>query len=57
LSDPRQKTGYDKLPNTQKHLAPNVPWVVSLLGIIHSVLSLSLIFLLLLAIRNQFKIK
>lgn len=57
LSDPRQKTGYDKLPNTQKHLAPNVPPLVSFLGILHSVLSLSLIFLLLLAIRNQFKIK
>ena len=55
--DPRQKMGYDKLPNAQKHLAPNVPAAVSILGILHSILSLSLIFLLLLAIRNQFKIK
>lgn len=40
-----------------KQMAPNVPWKVSLYGILHSILSLTLIFLLLLAIRNQFKIK
>ena len=38
-------------------LAPNVPGWVSFWGVINSITSLALTFLLLLAIRNQFKIK
>lgn len=53
----RIKTGYENVTRTSRHMAPNVPWAVSALGTAHSILSLSLIFLLLLAIRNQFKIK
>jgi len=39
------------------NLAPNVPGIVSFFGVINAVLSLIFIFLFLLAVRNQFKIK
>ncbi len=53
----RIKTGYKNITPTSRHMAPHVPWAVSALGTAHSIFSLILIFLLLLAIRNQFKIK
>ena len=53
----RIKPGYENMSPTSRHMAPNVPWSVSVIGTAHSIVSLILIFLLLLAIRNQFKIK
>lgn len=52
----RTKNGYKNI-QLSNNLAPEVPWKVSALGILHSILSLGLIFLFFLALRNQFKIK
>ncbi len=61
----QQNTGQPKAHSTPKtplatrrlHMAPSVPGWVTFLGVGNMVLSLIFIFLLLLAIRNQFRIK
>ena len=44
-------------PKPKFHMAPAVPGWVTVLGVLNMVLSLVFLFLLLLAIRNQFRIK
>ena len=61
-----RKTSYEKphavrqdppSPSFKPHMAPTVPGWVTVFGIFYTLFSLVFIFLLLLAIRNQFKIK
>lgn len=55
--NPRLKTNYQTINPSKQNLAPDVPFTKTILGIGHSILSLIFIFLLLLALRNQFRIK
>ena len=54
---PKAHTTSKSPPTRRFHMAPAVPWWVTVLGVLNMVLSLIFLFLLLLAIRNQFRIK